>query len=158
MTIIEKILTKLFKLQIIARNPGPGKPDYLWRWHLLTTRWGRIYLHRFMRPDEDPDPHDHPWDSWIFILKGGYREKVYYDGTNKFKWYETHKAFSFRKMPAPTVHMIQKLEAPRVWTLLFCSKKRRNWGFLTPEGWVYYRDYYTMHRLDLNGTPQKEAA
>ena len=32
------------------------------------TRWwiGRLRLHVFHRGDQDPDPHDHPWDFWTF--------------------------------------------------------------------------------------------
>ncbi len=33
----------------------------------MTRFWiGRLRLHIFHRGDEDPDPHDHPWDFWTF--------------------------------------------------------------------------------------------
>ncbi|PZR89749.1 MAG: hypothetical protein DI537_20310 [Stutzerimonas stutzeri] len=35
----------------------------------MTRFWiGRLRLHIFHRGDEDPDPHDHPWDFWTFPL------------------------------------------------------------------------------------------
>lgn len=35
----------------------------------MTRMWiGRLRLHVFHRGDEDPDPHDHPWDFWTFPL------------------------------------------------------------------------------------------
>ena len=35
----------------------------------MTRIWiGRLRLHIFHRGDEDPDPHDHPWDFWTFPL------------------------------------------------------------------------------------------
>ncbi|TAY95832.1 hypothetical protein [Rhizobium ruizarguesonis] len=35
----------------------------------LTRAWiGRLRLHIFYRGDNDPDPHDHPWDFWTFPL------------------------------------------------------------------------------------------
>lgn len=35
----------------------------------MTRLWvGRLRLHIFHRGDEDPDPHDHPWDFWTFPL------------------------------------------------------------------------------------------
>lgn len=33
----------------------------------MTRIWfGRLRLHIFHRPDNDPDPHDHPWGFWTF--------------------------------------------------------------------------------------------
>ena len=49
----------------LFRERGP----YLTRYHLLSTPWGGLYLHHFHRGDQDPDPHDHPWDFWTFPLK-----------------------------------------------------------------------------------------
>jgi hypothetical protein len=45
----------------------------------MTRIWiGRLRLHIFHRPDQDPDPHDHPWDFWTFPLwpLHGYVEEV----------------------------------------------------------------------------------
>lgn len=42
----------------------------------MTRAWiGRLRLHIFHRGDEDPDPHDHPWDFWTFPLTS-YVEEV----------------------------------------------------------------------------------
>ncbi|MBX5015901.1 hypothetical protein [Rhizobium lentis] len=42
----------------------------------LTRGWiGRLRLHIFHRGDNDPDPHDHPWDFWTFPLTS-YVEEV----------------------------------------------------------------------------------
>lgn len=46
------------------------------------TRWGQLLWHVFYRGDEDPDPHDHPWDFWTMPLGQGYYEEVMeHDGT-----------------------------------------------------------------------------
>src|SRR5690606_6991910 len=43
----------------------------------MTRAWiGRLRLHVFHRGDEDPDPHDHPWDFWTFPLTAYVEEVV----------------------------------------------------------------------------------
>lgn len=42
----------------------------------MTRAWvGRLRLHVFHRGDNDPDPHDHPWDFWTFPITA-YDEEV----------------------------------------------------------------------------------
>lgn len=42
----------------------------------LTRLWfGRLRLHIFFKGDQDPDPHDHPWDFWTLPLVA-YEEEV----------------------------------------------------------------------------------
>ena len=42
----------------------------------MTRAWlGRLRFHYFWRGDEDPDPHDHPWDFWTFPFRS-YVEEV----------------------------------------------------------------------------------
>lgn len=42
----------------------------------MTRYWfGRLRLHIFHRGDNDPDPHDHPWNFWTFPLTS-YVEEV----------------------------------------------------------------------------------
>ena len=35
-------------------------PTYLYRWHLLKTRWFKAYLHHFVGDDWSVDFDDHP--------------------------------------------------------------------------------------------------
>lgn len=133
---IEQILNKLFKLEIISRNEGE---DYIHRWHLLKTPWFKIYLHKFCGPDEDLHGHDHPWNSWIFMLKGGYWEDIY--DSHRLKDMRLRTAPSLRRMPAETIHSITKLTTPTVWTLFAVGKKIREWGFHTPKGWIPHKEY-----------------
>jgi hypothetical protein len=53
-----------------------GTTPYLTRVHLTPrTKIGQLCLHIFWRGDEDPDPHDHPFDFWTFPLcRDGYIE------------------------------------------------------------------------------------
>lgn len=52
------------------RIGGPERP-YMLRWWLLPrNRWFNIYLHRFLRDDDDRALHDHPWPSLSVLLQG----------------------------------------------------------------------------------------
>lgn len=60
---------------------GSGRDSctlYLRRWNLTPRRLPyQLLLHTFYRGDEDPDPHDHPWDFWTLPLgRRGYYEEV----------------------------------------------------------------------------------
>jgi hypothetical protein len=55
---------------------GQDNP-YLYRWYLIPrNRRFNIYLHKFLRDDDDRALHDHPWWFVSLILKGGYFERV----------------------------------------------------------------------------------
>lgn len=56
---------------------GTADNPYLYRWHLIPrNRLCNIYLHKFLRSDDDRALHDHPWPSCSIILKGGYVEHL----------------------------------------------------------------------------------
>ncbi len=60
--------------RVIGKKENP----YLLRWHLIPRNAiFNIYLHKFMRSDDDRALHDHPW-SWniSLILRGEYIEHV----------------------------------------------------------------------------------
>nr|WP_234797011.1 hypothetical protein [Mycobacteroides chelonae] len=57
--------------QIIGGRDRP----YLLRWYVIPrNRWLNIYLHKFLRSDDDRALHDHPWWFVSLILKGRYHE------------------------------------------------------------------------------------
>src|SRR5881392_3402104 len=65
--------------RIASRPPDftVGSPDrpYLQRWWLLPRNPVlNVYLHQFLRDDDDRALHDHPWDWCSVLLKGGYCE------------------------------------------------------------------------------------
>src|SRR4051795_6598747 len=48
---------------------------YLLRWWVIPrNRFFNVYLHKFLRDDDDRALHDHPWVSLSVILRGGYIE------------------------------------------------------------------------------------
>ena len=66
------------------RNPLRRPPDriiggasdpYLRRWFIIPrNRWFNIYLHQFLRSDDDRALHDHPWVNLSILLTGRYME------------------------------------------------------------------------------------
>ena len=63
---------KLFRRQNIT---GSDNSTYMVRWILIGCRFFSIRVHKFVRDDHDV-PHDHPWDFFTIILKGGYWEDI----------------------------------------------------------------------------------
>jgi hypothetical protein len=128
-----------------AEELGRPNKQYMTRIHLTPWEWWpfrRLYLHVYHRPDEDPDPHDHPFGFRTIILLGGYVEAVY-------PWRETaqgvrvtgqnghgHGPELFVRKPghtrlvlAGTVHKITSLMGKRTVTLVIRGPKEQDWGF-----------------------------
>ena len=65
-------LRERWKFVILGRDGSPA----MVRYRLLDTRWGGLYVHHFLRSDQDRDLHDHPWHFTSLILWGGYVEEL----------------------------------------------------------------------------------
>lgn len=147
-----------------ANNIGNGEP-YLIRYFVWNKNQGpikkaHIYLHHIVKSDPDREHHDHPWDFYSFLFWGGYWEETplkttsfydaqthllkqrrlskvvtYADGTYGMRtWYHP---CSFLRRPAEWAHRLY-LEKP-AWSLVYTSKKRREWGFHSIMGWIHNR-------------------
>lgn len=125
---------------------------YLRRLRIIQTPWFAIYLHWIYQPDEDRDPHDHPFNFWSLVVRGGYTERVWRVSPGRHmlhnrdhgyteQWW---RRFSWHKMDQEHAHMIRTL-TPGTITLVFCGPKNENshWGFYTEDGFVGWRDYNT---------------
>jgi hypothetical protein len=116
---------------------------YLHRLRIVRTPWFAVYLHDLNLPDADRDPHDHPWAFGSLVLRGGYTERLFpYPhvegpvGPRVQRW----KRWSWHRMPTDQAHMIDAVE-PRTKTLILAGRRRRTWGFFTPDGWVPWTEY-----------------
>jgi hypothetical protein len=127
--------------------------DMIVRYRLIRVPWFGIFIHNIKRPDTDRNPHDHPWWFASFVLKGWYIERL--------NWYniKTQKSediftpdvgfctalikrsrFSLHQMKLDHAHMITDV-SPNLWTLVFVGKRKQEWGFWTPKGWVHQQKY-----------------
>lgn len=132
---------------IIGEKDNP----YLLRWYVIPRNpWFNIYLHQFLRDDDDRALHDHPWPSMSIILAGGYIE--YTPNSPESEWVASYwkpGQIVFRK--ATHAHRIElyrrrpykgyDLMSIPAWTLFITGPKIREWGFHCPKGWVHWEEF-----------------
>lgn len=113
-----------------------GQP-YLERYHIAKIGPIRIWLHHFVREDEERAVHDHPWSALSLILTGGYTEEHIEDSF----------AFNYRDLKAPRWNWIPWHKQHRIvavskdtWTLMLVGPRTgREWHFYDydmPDGTV----------------------
>jgi len=89
--------------------------------YMINLHWFSIRLHVWHRSDDKRFMHNHGWNFLTVVLKGGYTD-VTEDGK------ELLRAGSVRYRKAEHLHFVGWPKDPTV-TLLFCGRKRQNWGF-----------------------------
>jgi hypothetical protein len=102
-----------------------------------------VFLHKFLKSDPD-DVHDHPWNYFTIILKGGYWEWIPVFNTlgEKFSEYRVWRGpGSFRFGGMNNYHRIELEPGVNAWTLFFVGPKKREWGFLVNNKWIHYEQY-----------------
>lgn len=99
---------------------------YLRRIFLFRSKYLCIFLHNIRLPDDDRDPHDHPWNFLGIVLWGGYSEMRYSRGGARRLTFRATPSIAFRK--ATDIHRI-KTVLPNTWTLIITGPKVNNWGF-----------------------------
>jgi hypothetical protein len=68
---VERILNRLLKHRVILNC---DRDPYLHRWYLWQSDKIGIYIHKFVRSDEDRALHDHPWPFVVIPIWRGYIE------------------------------------------------------------------------------------
>lgn len=115
-----------FKLFQIRWREPLGRPEcpYLYRWTFVFFGFS-VRLHHWIRSDDKRFFHDHPFNFVSIILKGEY-ENVTPNGRFKVKagsfWYATGDKKHYLDIPEKGA-----------WTLLFCGRPYRKWGFWTKQ-------------------------
>lgn len=134
---------------------GGDENPYLLRWWIIPRNERfNIYLHKFLRDDEDRALHDHPWWSLGIILHGAYKEHLQ-NGIVKIRvagWpvlrkpEHQHRIELFNRVICEEHdsgnHYYIDPEKPKhqVWTLFITGPKIREWGFWCEKGFVpWYR-------------------
>lgn len=105
------------------------KGNYLHRWWVIPkNKYFNIYLHKFMKSDDDRALHDHPWISCSILLKGEIREHGMEGIKHIKRWFPVFRSAKF-------AHRIELIKGP-VWTVFITGPKFRTWGFYPKEGWM----------------------
>jgi hypothetical protein len=128
-------------------NAIPEEQRTWWQRAIVATvKWlPNVYLHMFLRDDDDRAHHDHP--SWAFsgILRNGYVEHTIAAGGIHHR--RTYAPGSIRFLPTRHAHRIELHRdadgrAIPCWTLFMFGPRVREWGFHCPErGWVHWRAF-----------------
>lgn len=120
---------------------GGHERPYLLRWWLAPRNpVFNVYLHQFMRSDDDRALHDHPWVNCSVLLRGSYTEHTIAAGGIHRR--EVLQAGALRlRWTGRIAHRVELHDGP-CWTLFITGPRYRAWGFHCPaEGWVHWKRF-----------------
>jgi hypothetical protein len=114
---------------------GPKERPYLLRWYLLPRNpVFNVYLHKFVRDDDDRALHDHPWPSVSMVIRGRYVEQTS-AGRRQYR------AGSLILRRATHTHRVELPGGVPCWTLFVTGPRVREWGFHCPKRWVPWKEF-----------------
>jgi hypothetical protein len=123
----------------VTRRPpdfviGGTERPYLRRWWVIPrNRFFNVYLHQFVRSDDDRALHDHPFYCGSRILRGRYLEHT-------LRGVFERKAGDFVFRRGTTLHRVELHDGP-CWSLFVTGPRYRTWGFACPQGWRPWREF-----------------
>jgi hypothetical protein len=159
------LITRAQRTPYLHIMSADGAEMYMGRWWLFNpysrdthkpARWWcpwSFRVHHIMRPDEDRDLHDHPWDARTIILRGWYKEQrliegfehqlaaLGYSGSSEATEYIDRQAGDTARLRHGEYHRIDQISPGGVYTLFITSKWRGDWGFLVNGVKVPWRTY-----------------
>lgn len=144
-----KLLTKLAIRVTQKRAPdfiiGDPKEPYMLRWWWLPrNHYFNIYIHRFLKDDDDEAFHDHPWPSYSIMCEGDIYEhyKIDIEGFGSYNEWRRLKPGDKVYRPAKFAHRIVVLPSAKLPLTIFITGPRvREWGFYCPKGWRHWKDF-----------------
>lgn len=169
----KRLLAYVLQNHVQARGPdfiiGPPDDPYLLRWYHVRKgqRWrdlsparraqlleednprdddsaaNNVFVHIFVRSDDDRALHDHPWGWRTVLLEGHYDEFTPLDDANP-----AGPRARCRREAGDVVyrapehsHCIALTGGAPALTLFSTGPKVREWGFWCKGGWRHWRDY-----------------
>jgi hypothetical protein len=150
--IIEHWLDRLFECRVI---PNCDRDTYLFRWYIFKTKRITLFVHKFIRSDEDRCLHDHPWNFLVIPIWQGYIEHSDYIcpcfmcqnhptmaphriAVKRRVWPIIGSRFRFGTYR----HRVELIEDKPSWSLFFHFSRFRDWGFWMPEGFVKWAKFW----------------
>lgn len=149
------IITRAQRTPYLHIMSADGGETYMGRWWLFNaydneTRKRQLWwfpwsirVHHIMRPDQDRDLHDHPWNARTVILRGWYVEE-----RRHFWTVGGHTDVEWRRDAGQTAtldhgeyHRIDQVSPDGVWTLFITGNYKGSWGFMVDGIKVPYRTY-----------------
>jgi hypothetical protein len=162
MSLIDRFISRVSR-----RKPdfiiGSEKNPYCYRWWIIPrNRFFNIYLHNFVRDDDDRALHDHPWINCTIPLKVGYVEQQF-----KHKWQEGWALpvfvhinrrvgkINFRRASTPHRVILRRDgngQPIPSWSLFITGPVIREWGFICPGGrWVHWKKFTDFENTGKSG-------
>jgi hypothetical protein len=145
-------LDRLFDGKVIVNCE---REPYLLRWYIFKTRWVSLFLHKFVRSDEDRALHDHPWAFLVIPIWRGYMEhnEIVADAPvpgGVHRWDNKTRVLPFigtRYRNELYRHRVELLTDAAgkplpAWSLFFHFEKRREWGFWPKEGFIQWNKWW----------------
>ena len=127
---------------------GGEDTPYLKRWFIiLRNPFFNIYLHQFLRSDDDRALHDHPWVNFSYLLEGEYTEHTINAGGINIRTKRSAGQWKFRfPRGAHRLELPMAIDGHGVgecccWTIFITGPRIRNWGFHCPNGWIPWQRF-----------------
>lgn len=149
------MITKLFlsaALKLIVKRPpdfivGGEDSPYMLRWWMIPrNRFFNVYVHVFLRDDDDRALHDHPWASLSLLCRGKLKE-FYKDPDTEHTIWRFLVAGNWSYRSAKLAHRLEVPEQnlPPV-TVFITGPRIREWGFHCPQGWKHWKDFVGINK------------
>ena len=146
--------------QVITRRGDGSYNPYMLRWFLFRSKrfdWmPRLYLHKFLRSDDDRAPHDHPWWFISILLHGSYVEYRWDKDDIKTMRVRHSPSIAFRGLSTKhrvelfaDAHIVRQngmlmrneVNFHPVWTLILTGPDVRAWGFWCGDQFIPHRKF-----------------
>lgn len=148
MSTLLKILGACFEHKVIVNCE---RQPYLFRWYLIRREALALFLHRFVRSDEDRALHDHPWNFLVIPIWRGYIEHS--DRENPTTGVRSEVSarvwpiIGMRLRQAEYRHRVELLNGKDgqplpSWSIFLRFKSRRLWGLWPKEGFVAWNKWW----------------
>ena len=133
---------------------GPDDPYLRRHWLIPRNKFFNVYVHEFLRSDDDRALHDHPWlfnVSWLIsgqyfehtIAAGGINERVHrIAGDFKFRWGQApHRIELLTNILQAGTPLETRRQVP-CWTVFITGPVVRQWGFHCQDaGWIHWKRF-----------------
>ena len=150
---LAKKLNERLRRKVSVREPDfriahQGR-DYLRRWFVIPRNSVcNIYLHHFLRSDDDRALHDHPYWNVSLLLSGAYlehtiaaggvhRRAMFYQGDFKFRTAKMAHRIELFEIDDP----VTGKELVPCWSLFITGPRVRDWFFHCPNGLVPWQQF-----------------
>jgi hypothetical protein len=144
-----KLLDRLFSKRVIVNC---DRDPYLIRWYVIRSAAVALFIHKFIRSDEDRALHDHPWNFVVVPIWRGYYEHSSRVVIDTEFGIDQRAEEAVRRRVWPVIgarfrrgtyrHRVELVrrggnELPS-WSIFIRFREFRDWGFWMPEGWVQW--------------------